>query len=212
MIHAYDEMYLDSAMNNLGDAFDYVAGDLNMDKDEFLKLFISTGIAEEFGNGNPKYIMGMSGPELVEEVMEEAGLRRLVPPNSENMNKDRDYWCGWILAYYQWYSKRPFKNIARYIKMIDIEIMYDLFHEAPEDKFVDIVEQMIKEKSEPTRLQEIRKKSGITQKELADRSGVSLRSIQMYEQRNKDINKAQLETVNNLARTLGCKMEDLIEY
>mgnify|MGYP003290886158 CR=1 FL=1 len=50
MIRAYDEMYVDSAMNNLGDAFDYVASDLNMDKDEFLKLFISTGIAEEFGN------------------------------------------------------------------------------------------------------------------------------------------------------------------
>ena len=49
MIHAYDEMYVDSAMNNLGDAFDYVASDLNMDKDEFLKLFISTGIADEFG-------------------------------------------------------------------------------------------------------------------------------------------------------------------
>ena len=25
MIHAYDEMYLDTAMNNLGEAFDYVA-------------------------------------------------------------------------------------------------------------------------------------------------------------------------------------------
>ena len=34
MIHAYDEMYVDSAMNNLGDAFDYVASDLNMDKYE----------------------------------------------------------------------------------------------------------------------------------------------------------------------------------
>ena len=44
MIHAYDEMYVDSAMNNLGDAFDYVASDLNMDKDEFLKLFISPNL------------------------------------------------------------------------------------------------------------------------------------------------------------------------
>ena len=48
--------------------------------------------------------------------------------------------------------------------------------------------------------------------ELAKQSGVSLRSIQMYEQRNKDINKAQMETVNNLAKVLGCKMEDLMEY
>jgi len=52
----------------------------------------------------------------------------------------------------------------------------------------------------------------MTQNELAQKSGVSLRSIQMYEQKNKDINKSQLETVNNLAKALGCKMEDLMEY
>jgi len=33
----------------------------------------------------------------------------------------------------------------------------------------------------------------------------------MYEQRNKDINKAQAITVLKLARTLGCEVEDLIE-
>ena len=40
---------------------------------------------------------------------------------------------------------------------------------------------------------------------------VSLRSIQMYEQRNKDINKASVDTVYRLAKVLGCAMEDLIE-
>ena len=33
----------------------------------------------------------------------------------------------------------------------------------------------------------------------------------MYEQRNKDINKAQLTTVRNLARALGCDIEKLVE-
>ena len=46
------------------------------------------------------------------------------------------------------------------------------------------------------------------QKEM---SGVSLRSIQMYEQRNKDINKAQAESLYCLAKALGCTMEDLLE-
>ena len=48
-------------------------------------------------------------------------------------------------------------------------------------------------------------------KKLAKRSQVSLRSIQMYEQRNKDINKASAETVLRLSRVLGCTMEDLLE-
>lgn len=212
MIHAYNEIYLDSAMNNLGDAFDYAANDLKMDKDEFFSLFISTGIAAEFGNGNPTYIVGMSGPELASTILQKAGINRNLPPSSENIRKHSDYWCGWILAYYQWYSKRPFDNIARFIKISDVETMYDIFHEAPEEKFADTVEKIIKEKKEPTRLQTIRKRCGFTQNELSKISGVSLRSIQMYEQRNKDINKAQLDTVNNLANALGCRIEDLIEY
>jgi transcriptional regulator with XRE-family HTH domain len=50
-----------------------------------------------------------------------------------------------------------------------------------------------------------------TQAELARRSGVSLRSIQMYEQRNKDINKAGAEALYRLSKVFGCSMEDLPE-
>lgn len=50
-----------------------------------------------------------------------------------------------------------------------------------------------------------------SESQLAKRSNVSLRSIQMYEQRNKDINKASAETVLSLAKVLGCTMEDLLE-
>ena len=62
-----------------------------------------------------------------------------------------------------------------------------------------------------TNLKRIRTTYGCTQAELAKRSNVSLRSIQMYEQRNKDINKASAETVLSLAKVLGCTMEDLLE-
>ena len=62
-----------------------------------------------------------------------------------------------------------------------------------------------------TNLKRIRTAYGCSQSELSRRSGVSLRSIQMYEQRQKDINKSQLATVVSLARTLGCKAEDLLE-
>ena len=62
-----------------------------------------------------------------------------------------------------------------------------------------------------TNLKRIRLIYGCSQRELAEMSGVSLRSIQMYEQRNKDINKAQAESLNRLAKSLGCTMEDLLE-
>ncbi len=62
-----------------------------------------------------------------------------------------------------------------------------------------------------TNLKRIRKSHGYSQRDLAEKSGVSLRSIQMYEQRNKDINKANADALFRLAKTLGCQMEDLLE-
>lgn len=62
-----------------------------------------------------------------------------------------------------------------------------------------------------TNLKRIRTVKGYSQKQLAEMSGVSLRSIQMYEQRNKDINKAQSDSLYRLAKVLCCKMEDLLE-
>ena len=43
------------------------------------------------------------------------------------------------------------------------------------------------------------------------RSGVTLRMIQLYEQKQNDISKAQVTVVVNLAKALGCEIEDLIE-
>ena len=89
--------------------------------------------------------------------------------------------------------------------------MYDPLHEADISKFVDIVDSKMKLFFAETNLKRIRKAYGFTQAELAHRSGVSLRSIQMYEQRNKNINKASADTIYSIAKALGCTMEDLIE-
>ncbi len=57
----------------------------------------------------------------------------------------------------------------------------------------------MKECLSETNLKRLRIFYGCTQAELSERSGVSLRSIQMYEQRNKDINKAGADTIYRLA-------------
>ena len=69
----------------------------------------------------------------------------------------------------------------------------------------------VKEYFKDTNLKRIRASYGCTQAELAKHSGVSLRSIQMYEQRNKDINKASTETLYRISKVLGCTIEDLLE-
>lgn len=212
MMHAYNESYLDDAMRNLGEAFDYASNRCGIDMDDFLDMFIAGGIAGQFGLGVPKFVAGMSGTELVWEVIARTGQVRELPGVQIEFDYSQEYWCGWILAYYQWYTGRSFKNIRQHFSMRDIWKLYPTLHEASEDKFVDTVNLIISKKEPPTQLQMLRRVAGYSQRLLAEKSGVSLRMIQQYEQRSKDINKATGVNLFALAQTLGCRVEDLMEY
>ena len=65
--------------------------------------------------------------------------------------------------------------------------LYHPLHEASEEKAVEVINNYIKKQPQTSKLKELRIDYGITQVELSNRSGVSLRAIQMYEQLNKDI-------------------------
>lgn len=212
MIHAYDNQYLDDAMKCLGEAMDYAANGCRMDMDRFLDLFIGTGYAEQFAAGVPKYVSGVSGTELVMDVLTKAGTEVDFPNAQIDYDYSPQYWCGWILAYYQWYTGRNFKEIQKHSTMQEIEKLYPTLHEASEKKFVDTVNRMIRKKNPPTRLQAQRKISGYSQRALAEKVGVNLRTLQQYEIRAKDINKAAGSTLLALAKALGCRVEDLLEY
>ena len=58
MIHANNEQYLDDAMRNLGEAFDFARHVCKIDLDDFLSMLISSGIAAQFERGVPKYVCG----------------------------------------------------------------------------------------------------------------------------------------------------------
>lgn len=59
-------------------------------------------------------------------------------------------------------------------------------------------------------LQEIRKRRKLSQSQLAEKSGVSVRMLQHYEQGYKNIDHAKLDTICNLARALDCSIADLL--
>lgn len=60
-------------------------------------------------------------------------------------------------------------------------------------------------------LKDTREAKRLSQKQLADKSGVSLRMIQYYEQGVKDINKAQAMTVYKLTEALECAIWEILE-
>ena len=211
MTHAYQEIYRSKAQATLGDAFDYAVNTCGMNGTTFTKLFCASTVSRRMENGEPAYVAGKSGIEIVLEVISETMGKSLAIESHEHMGRSREYWIGWAAAYYQWHSGRKYSDIFKVIPFEDMQKMYYTLHEADITKFVEIADQLMKDHFKETNLKRIRTAYGCTQAELAKRSGVSLRSIQMYEQRNKDINKASVETVHSLAKVLGCTMEDLIE-
>ena len=62
-----------------------------------------------------------------------------------------------------------------------------------------------------SRLKSYRKDAGLSQAQFALLSGVPLRTIQQYEQRNKNINAARADALLNLAQALHCPPSSLLE-
>lgn len=104
-----------------------------------------------------------------------------------------------------------FAEIIQYVPIEDIVALYSPYHEMDIRQFVDKMNAMYKAVKPQTNLKLLRKRAGLSQRELADMSGIPVRTIQQYEQRQKNINKAQTEYVVMLAKVLCCEVEDLIE-
>lgn len=210
MTHAYDEIHLDDAMETLGGAVEYATLFCNMDGQEFLDLFITSGIADEYGRGNVKFISGMSGIELARHILEKCGKKSSDIAEMPYIDYPPEYWIGWILAYYQWYTGKTFTSICKKISYENLYNLYGVLHEADPNKAVDVFNNIMQKSSE-TNLARLRKESNLSQSELARVADISIRSIQLYEQRKTDINKAQYNHLKSIAKALGCIPEDLLE-
>ncbi len=211
MIHAYDKVYLDKARTALGRMLDSAVYDLHYDIADFFALFIRSGVAGRFESGDFTLLVGMSGVELAYEVLEESDIshQRIKPQYS--LNRSEEYWTGWALAYYQWETAMSFSEITRYVPIQAIESLYSPYHEMDIRQYVDKMHELIRAAKPETNLKLLRQKAGLSQRELADLSGVPLRTIQQYEKRQKSINKAQAEYLVMLSKALCCAVDDLIE-
>ena len=211
MTRAYQEIYLSKAQAALGDAFDYAVNACRIPGEDFVKFFITSTVSQRMENGEPSVLAGKSGIEIATDVLLETTGKSLDAEPAENLSRSKEYWIGWAVAYYQWRSLRSYSEIFKALSFDELQNMYYTLHEADISKFADIADERIKEHFKDTNLKRIRTTYGCSQAALAAQSGVTLRSIQMYEQRRKDINKASAETLYRIAKTLGCTIEDLIE-
>lgn len=211
MIRAYDKVYLDKARVAMGRMLDFAVYDLKYEISSFFELFISSGVADRFEKGDFSVIVGMSGVELAYYVLEKANvpIERMKP--NYTIDRSEEYWTGWALAYYQWETALKFEDIIQHVPITKIVQLYSPYHEMDIRHFCDKMNELYRNAKPETNLKQFRQKAELSQKQLAELSGVPLRTIQQYEQRQKNINKAQAEYLVMLARTLYCSVEELLE-
>ncbi len=211
MICAYDKVYLDCAKRVLGRMLDFAVYDLKYSLEEFFSLFIKSGVAERFGKGDYTILVGKSGVEVVYEVLEkmQMDVERVRPRYA--VNRSEEYWTGWALAHYQWETALSFEEITKFIPIHYVKALYLPYHEMDVRHFVEKMNELYREAKPDTNLKRKRKQVGLSQSELAELSGIPVRTIQQYEQRQKNINKAQVEYLFKLSNALGCTVECLIE-
>ena len=169
-IHAYNQLYLSKSSRALGNMLHDAVVEFKLDGQQFLEFFVQSGVAKQFEEGNPKYIAGKSGLELFLEVMEKTTGKTYNADFVETFDRDEVYWVGWILAHYQWHSGRPFKEIIETVSYNDFLCLYPTLHEADIQKSYEVLDMHFLKNE--NKLKIVRKRCGLTQKELAEKSGV----------------------------------------
>lgn len=207
----YPVYYLEDAMNNLGDCFDYAVNDYGAEGSEVAELFCLSGVAREFERGNAWVVSGKSGVELFALIAERSGYQnRPIPDCTYRFEKTPEYWAGWMLAYLQWRLGSLSKICCMSFHLMSCAVC-TIPGMKPQRNVARLICDMAKKTPRQTKLAQARKRLKKTQQDLAYESGVSLRSIQMYEQRQRNINEASVTTVRDMAKVLHCSIEDILE-
>lgn len=211
MICAYDKVYLECAKRVLGRMLDFAAHDLQYSIEEFFSLFIKSGVAERFGKGDFAILAGKSGVEVAYEVLEkmQIDVERSTPRYAAN--RSEEYWTGWALAHYQWETALSFEEIEKFIPIHYVKALYFPYHEMDIRQFIEKMNELYRVAKPDTNLKRKRRQAGLSQSQLAELSGIPVRTIQQYEQRQKNINKAQVEYLFKLSNALECSVECLME-
>ena len=208
MIRAYNKTYLLHAQNQLAVFLDYSVNYLNYSLKDIWKKFLDSDVYTGFFYADPTVIAGRSGIELVYDVLKKE-------PNSipeyNSIGKSREFWLGYYLAYFHWYTSIDFRSILIYLPIEELLEMYSAYHEMDYSIFVKRVTEMLNERKVKTNLEIIRKIKQLSRSELSEASNVPVRVIEHYEQRQININKASSEYVLALAKSLRVKPEELLE-
>lgn len=190
--------------------FDYAMNSLKIKPDIFVNIFINSKAINKIKIMHPGYFFGMSGIEICQNILDEANIKYDKSIEYESLDRNIYYWVGDSLAYYAFNKNYRYKYVFSFVSIESLLKMYDKYHEIDISYFVNKLDEY--RKLSPSKLKNIRENRRLSQNDLSLYSMVSLRTIRAYEQKQKDINKAEVMTVLKLAHTLNCSIDDILEY
>ncbi len=187
---------------------DIAVGLYGYDLEEFYDMFLSSDYPARIERGESTVIAGMSGHEMAYDII---SAHRDIELRGNDFTVDRspEYWIGWSLSYYQWVSLKTFRRINELVSIPSMYGMYPKYHEMDISQFVDRVNEIDEEHSKQA-FKRLRKYAGLSQKELADKAGIPVRTIQQYEQGQKNLAHARADVVVRLSKALYCNVEDIL--
>ena len=110
-------------------------------------------------------------------------------------------------------------NICAYPLNVDLLEKYNIPMDCKRNEAIERIllhEKPIKKTRPPrnaaqTKLKAVRVASGITQKQLADATGLNLRTLQHYEQGAKCFDNAHISVILSICNALNCTYSDVTE-
>ncbi len=237
MIHAYDEVLKKEAADKMGKMLDFAVHSLHMDAGNMLALFSASHTSSLFERGDIKTIVGMSGIELTYDVLDRCGISYERVPARHTRGLSAEYYLGYCIAGIQYDLALSFSEILKDYSYQDFLTDYTASRTdylaslpltiSPEDRNAALLEfgkdhteeaarSYISRKTNADKpnpgelLKAARIKNGLSQSALAKAADVPLRTLQQYEQGQKDIGKARAEYIIALASALNTEPSKLI--
>ena len=210
MIRAYSELYLADARRSLANCFDYAANTMHIPLCDFYMMFAGSDIAPRFEKGDPFIVSGKSGIELALLIIGKNTGKIVYTPRILTNGKSREYWAGWALAFYQWYSNISFSRINDAVPITVILDMYDKYHEMDIMQFTDRMNELRAGNRLGCYLKKYREQKGFSQSELAHLTNIPLRTLQHYEQGTKSLERANVSYLVALSKALDCEISELL--
>ena len=202
-------LYDDEIRDILGCYFD-VGVQAGLRGQVLVDVFLASGAARELEVQNPGFAAGMSGSELLRWSCDKVGLAIDVGGLTACLVSS-DYWAGSTVAAFQLRTGWMYRQIFQRESYADLRELYFAYMDFTEEECVSALKSRLESRGPKSALAELRKLNGLSQSQLAEHVGVSVRAIQHYEQHPGSINSAAGLTLYKLSLVLGCQIEDLLE-